>query len=133
MEFSLFPVKNFSHTPYLSVISKIGNQGTIFSIKEDGSDFTILHSFCPDNSCLAGKKPHDGVIKGEDGKLYGMTRGGGTNDWGVLYRVGVDGKDFEVCFFFIGLVLFFSFFLFVYFYLYIYLFIYLFCVGFERV
>jgi len=73
-----------------------GDGGTLFSIHEDGSDFTVLHTFCKEAECLDGTKPYDGVIEGDDGMLYGMTYGGGEEGWGVLYRIGKDGENFEV-------------------------------------
>ena len=61
------------------------NLGTIFRVKIDGSDFTLLHIFS--FSTTDGRNPEGSLII--DGTyLYGMTRYGGTNDVGTIFRLG---------------------------------------------
>lgn len=73
--------------------------GTIFKIKLDGTGFTKLLDF--DGDTLNGNYPLGSLIS--DGTfLYGTTWGGGTNDWGVIYKIKPDGTDFTKLFDFDG-------------------------------
>jgi uncharacterized repeat protein (TIGR03803 family) len=74
--------------------------GTVFSVRRDGTDFTVLHTFSP----LAwrpgpaptnpdGSKP-TGLILAMDGWLYGTTAQGGTNGSGAVFRLSTDGASF---------------------------------------
>ena len=67
--------------------------GTIFRINADGSGFTELYSF---NYPTDGGAPESGLIQGTDGKLYGTTSGGGTNDAGTIFSIATDGSGFTV-------------------------------------
>ncbi len=58
-----------------------GGVGTIFSFDPLASTFTKLHDF--DNS--NGGNPSESLIQATDGKLYGMTGNGGSNDAGVIF------------------------------------------------
>jgi len=69
--------------------------GTMFSIRTDGSGFTVLHTF----SAFTGRPISDGskptgVILGTDGWLYGTTAQGGTNAFGTIFRLSTDGVTF---------------------------------------
>ncbi len=80
------------------------NQGVVFSIKLDGSDFQILHTFRyqrPDQ--LDGYDPY-GTLTLSDGVLYGTTLHGGSNlflkyytpcTYGVLFRLNTDGTGYQ--------------------------------------
>ncbi len=68
------------------------NRGTIYKIKPDGSDFTVIYDF---NESEGGNTPESGVIY--DGTyLYGHTRSGGINEFGTLYKIKPDGSDYQV-------------------------------------
>ena len=68
------------------------NRGTIYKIKPDGSDFTVIYDF---NETEGGNTPEGGVIY--DGTyLYGHTRSGGINEFGTLYKIKPDGSDYQV-------------------------------------
>ncbi|MGB2661723.1 MAG: choice-of-anchor tandem repeat GloVer-containing protein [Candidatus Omnitrophota bacterium] len=60
------------------------NYGTIFSIRTDGSDFTIVHDFA--NAHIDGSTPYDSLIL-DSNVLYGMTETGGTFDRGVIFAL----------------------------------------------
>ncbi|HSQ68865.1 MAG TPA: choice-of-anchor tandem repeat GloVer-containing protein [Steroidobacteraceae bacterium] len=72
--------------------------GTVFAIAPDGSSFTTLHDF--DGS--DGARPAGALLLGSDGRLYGTTNSGGTNEAGAVLGLGVifsiarDGTGFEV-------------------------------------
>ena len=65
--------------------------GTLYKIKPDGTDFTIIKHF---GSAGSGNTLYGGVIS--DGTyLYGMTVGGGTGALGVAYKIKPDGTDYS--------------------------------------
>ena len=68
------------------------NNGVIFSMRQDGSDYQVLHNFTVEDS-----GPMEGVILVE-GRLYGATTPGGfgTGTNGVIYSLGMDGSDYKV-------------------------------------
>jgi uncharacterized repeat protein (TIGR03803 family) len=78
--------------------------GTVFRIAPDGTGFTGLHEFAPSTSGNVnsnpintdGASPHGALIEGSDGFLYGVTRFGGANGAGTVYKIGRDGSGFAV-------------------------------------
>ena len=68
--------------------------GVMFGVNTNGSGFTILHTF--GGTSTDGKNPIAGLIQGSDGKLYGMTEYGGTNDSGMAFGVNTNGSGFAV-------------------------------------
>ena len=78
--------------------------GTVFSIKTDGKGFRILHKFATVTASnvnqnginLDGAYPETALIEGSDGFLYGVTRAGGPNGTGAVFKVARDGTSFKV-------------------------------------
>ncbi|MBI4932048.1 MAG: T9SS type A sorting domain-containing protein [Bacteroidetes bacterium] len=67
------------------------NLGTIFKIKFDGTGFSKLLDFAGASN---GAGPYDSFIS--DGTfLYGMTRAGGTNDIGTIFKIKPDGTGYS--------------------------------------
>lgn len=74
-------------------------QGTIFRLRFDGSEFSVLHVFTtptvPTGSTVAvnedGAFPQSGLTDGNDGLLYGTATTGGANGGGVLFSITPDG------------------------------------------
>ncbi len=74
-------------------------QGTIYRLRFDGSEFSVLHVFTtptvPSDGTVAvnvdGSGPQSGLTDGDDGLLYGTTTVGGANGLGVLYSLSPDG------------------------------------------
>ena len=62
--------------------------GTIFQLSSGGT-LTTLYSFCAQTSCADGEKPLAGLFQATDGSLYGATSGGGTNNFGTIFRLAV--------------------------------------------
>jgi uncharacterized repeat protein (TIGR03803 family) len=60
------------------------NLGTIYSIKTDGTDEKIVHSFGTINN--DGSQPYAGLMLGSDGYYYGTTEKGGNNSTGTVYK-----------------------------------------------
>src|SRR5688572_11151378 len=63
--------------------------GYVYRLATDGSDFQIIFDFINDED---GRNPVGGVILHED-YLYGMTAFGGTDDFGVIFKIKADGSE----------------------------------------
>lgn len=76
------------------------NQGTVFTLKTDGSAFTLLHGF--------GGYPSDGgqpvteLILDSAGKLYGTTWFGGSANEGTVFTLAIDGTGYAILHAFLG-------------------------------
>ena len=65
------------------------DQGIIFKIDPDGTDFTKLADF----GTVSGSFPRGSLIS--DGTfLYGMTQMGGSSNDGIIFKINPDGTDF---------------------------------------
>jgi uncharacterized repeat protein (TIGR03803 family) len=74
--------KLYGMTPY-TYQGRFGpdGNGVIFSFDPSSSTYTKLHDF----EYLNGINPIGSLMQASDGKLYGMTGGGGINDAGVIF------------------------------------------------
>jgi uncharacterized repeat protein (TIGR03803 family) len=61
--------------------------GTVFKLNIDGSGYETLHRFDNQN-----RRPTGGLVRDEDGALYGTTGMGGTFTGGTLFRITAGGK-----------------------------------------
>ena len=66
--------------------------GTIFRLKPDGTEFAAIYHF----SALSGRSPRGGVTEADNGKLYGITPGGGFYGYGTIFSVNTDGSGFSI-------------------------------------
>ncbi len=82
----------YGMTEYGGSNSDLG-KGTIFKVNIDGSGYTVLHAFA--GGIGDGADPHGGLTVVGD-TLYGMTKAGGTGDYGTLFKIGVDGSGFDI-------------------------------------
>lgn len=73
-------------------------QGTVFSVNPDGTNFVQLHSFedTDTEQSPLGSNPFGKLVDGTDGYLYGTTAKGGTNSQGTIFRIGKDGNGFSI-------------------------------------
>ncbi|HZT41297.1 MAG TPA: choice-of-anchor tandem repeat GloVer-containing protein [Chthonomonadaceae bacterium] len=69
-----------------------GGNGAVFKMRQDGSDFHILHAF--DGS--DGRGPVCVLQQASDGLLYGTTAAGGFREVGTVFRLNADGSVFDV-------------------------------------
>jgi T5SS/PEP-CTERM-associated repeat protein/uncharacterized repeat protein (TIGR03803 family) len=67
--------------------------GVVFRLRPEGYGYEVLHIF---NGTNDGAQPLGGVIEASDGLLYGTTSVGGEEDMGTVWRMGRDGRGFEV-------------------------------------
>lgn len=96
---------NFGSYPYASLtedndkfygVTQEGgtsDKGTVFSINPDGTGFSILHSFGV--TVGDGKWPSSDLLL-YNGRLFGMTAGGGVNNKAVLFSINIDGSDYQI-------------------------------------
>jgi uncharacterized repeat protein (TIGR03803 family) len=76
-----------------------GGNGVVFSIKTNGSNFTILHNFTPMDWVTAtnsdGAIPFGGLLLSND-TLYGTTTSGGSGGRGTIFSIPTNGLGFTV-------------------------------------
>jgi len=68
--------------------------GTIFSLRTDGSGYTILHHFSTNGG--DGIVPSGGLSLGSNGNLYGVTQGGGAYRAGTSFSLKTNGSNYGV-------------------------------------
>src|SRR5262249_9371515 len=87
----------------------ISENGTVFSVKTDGSGYAVLKTFSPlnyNNSSNTqtnddGAEPSAPLLLSE-GVLYGTTQSGGSSGCGTLFKLNTDGTAFTVLKTFLG-------------------------------
>lgn len=81
----------YGTTPYGCDTSAC-NSGTVFSIHTDGTGYAVLHGFTSANG--DGGNPYgDVALMGST--LYGTTNNGGSNGYGVVFKVNTDGSGYS--------------------------------------
>lgn len=83
-----------------SLATSANAAGTMFSIKPDGSEYTILHTFAPAITATAqtmgdGAVPFGSLIS-DGSKLYGTTAIAGPNSYGVAFSYDLPKLDVMV-------------------------------------
>jgi uncharacterized repeat protein (TIGR03803 family) len=68
-----------------------GSPGTVFKLKLDGTDFTVLHNF----DYFTGAHPYSALMQGTDGAFYGTAFYGGSG-YGTIFKLNGDGSGFTV-------------------------------------
>jgi len=69
------------------------NQGTVFRLGPDGTDYLVLHDFSADHD---GKNPDGALVQGRDGSLFGTTVYGGSNRCGTVFTMGPNGDGYAI-------------------------------------
>jgi uncharacterized repeat protein (TIGR03803 family) len=75
-------------------------QGTVFTIRADGSGFSLLRSFA--GGAVDGCIPYAGLLADGAGNLYGTTYQGGASDAGTVFTMTTGGSGFAVLHSFAG-------------------------------
>jgi uncharacterized repeat protein (TIGR03803 family) len=70
------------------------NLGVVFKMMKAGK-VTLLHSFAG-TANNDGNLPIGGLVQANDGTLYGTTYGGGTKNWGTVFKILPTGKGYAV-------------------------------------
>ncbi len=68
--------------------------GTVFRLNKDGTGFAIVRSFT--TNANEGAFPLNSVIEGRDGRLYGRTCSGGTNDGNSIFGLNKAGDGYRL-------------------------------------
>ena len=66
------------------------NYGVIYSFDVTSNTYTDIHNF----DSLHGSLPYGGLVQADNGKLYGMTTFGGTNNMGTLFSYDISNNTF---------------------------------------
>lgn len=66
--------------------------GTLFRMAKDGTGFTTMRHF---GQTFDGKYPLGRLFEGSDGFIYGTTSEGGTNDYGMVFRILRNGTGYH--------------------------------------
>lgn len=74
------------------------NNGVLFKVKTDGSEFTKIYDFGGTNN---GKNPF-GTLISDGTSLYGTTRQGGTAGKGTVFKINNDGSNYSKLHDFLG-------------------------------
>jgi len=67
------------------------NAGTIFRIDLNGANYTNLHNFARTSG--NGACPYGSLVY-YDGVFYGMTKSGGADSFGVVFKINTDGSGY---------------------------------------
>jgi uncharacterized repeat protein (TIGR03803 family) len=94
----------FYGTTSIGALTEANTAGTVYRIQPDGTGFTILHRFQTYSAAnqagsavnADGANPETELVEGNDGFLYGVTRAGGTNGTGVIFKISKEGTGFAV-------------------------------------
>jgi uncharacterized repeat protein (TIGR03803 family) len=62
--------------------------GTIYRITPAGA-FTNVYSFCSLSGCADGSYPPSALFQATDGRIYGVTNDGGTDESGTVFRLNL--------------------------------------------
>lgn len=69
-----------------------GGGGTVYKIKPDGSEFSILYSFITSDPGNGNLPQFDFEFDPQSNYFYGVTFKGGLHDKGTIYRITTDGS-----------------------------------------
>jgi len=64
--------------------------GVVFKLTS-AKVLTVLYNFDAKPASVDGKLVDAGLVQGTDGNFYGVTDGGGTNGFGILYKISAAG------------------------------------------
>jgi uncharacterized repeat protein (TIGR03803 family) len=84
------PLLLFKGTLYGTAGGGTNDYGAVYSIRPNGENENVLHSFGSGSS--DGRDPITALIVVK-GKLYGTTYDGGTNGYGTIYRITTAGNE----------------------------------------
>ena len=91
-------------TTSIGALTEANTAGTVYRMQPDGTGFTILHRFQTYSAANSagsavnadGANPETELVEGNDGLLYGITRAGGANGTGVIFKISKEGTGFTV-------------------------------------
>ena len=66
--------------------------GTVFEVSGSGTE-TVLYSFCVKRHCSDGYYPHAGLVRDNNGNLYGTTQFNGAYGGGTVFELSASGTE----------------------------------------
>jgi uncharacterized repeat protein (TIGR03803 family) len=76
------------------------NRGVIFSLRTNGTDYTVLHDF--DTIASDGFDPRNNSLTLADGILYGATVSSRSNGNGVVFSIATNGANYQILHYFVN-------------------------------
>ncbi len=91
------PLTPASNGMFYSISTGFGSNGSgyVYMVDTNGNSTDIL-DFDSSDATAGIALPIGNLIQGPDGFLYGATLVGGQYNWGVFYKIWVDGSNFTV-------------------------------------
>lgn len=71
-----------------------GGNGVLYKTDADGRNLQVMVNFSGTTGSYQGKSPLGSLIKASNGKLYGLTRKGGTSDNGTIFSYDISSSTF---------------------------------------
>ncbi|MBL7935963.1 MAG: T9SS type A sorting domain-containing protein [Bacteroidia bacterium] len=68
--------------------------GVIYNTDANGQNFQVIVNFSGTTGSYLGANPLGSLMKASNGKLYGLTRKGGTNDKGTIFSYDISNSTF---------------------------------------
>jgi uncharacterized repeat protein (TIGR03803 family) len=70
----------------------LNDGGTVYKLDASGNE-SVLYNFCSQPSCADGVQPESGLVRDNDGNLYGTTLLGGASFQGTVFKVDSTSKE----------------------------------------
>lgn len=83
----------FYGTTEMGGIGTNATNGTIFSVRSNGTDIRILFVFGQGTNTA---RIPNGLFQGSDGWLYGTTQAGGASNAGVVFKIATTGSNYGI-------------------------------------
>jgi uncharacterized repeat protein (TIGR03803 family) len=81
----------YGTTVYGGVAQGFDGGGVVFKLDKAGTE-TVLHTFTVGTGA-DGSNPYAGLIRDSAGNLYGNTYGGGTSNYGIVFKLDTTGTE----------------------------------------
>ena len=83
-------VQGFEGNLYGTTNAGANGYGTIFKITQSGT-FKTVYDFCSLPPCTDGASPWAGLVQFTDGNFYGTASGGGSANYGTVFKITPSG------------------------------------------
>jgi uncharacterized repeat protein (TIGR03803 family) len=70
------------------------SKGVIYNTDANGQNYQVIVNFSGTTGSYLGANPLGSLMKASNGKLYGLTRKGGTNDKGTIFSYDINNSTF---------------------------------------
>ncbi|MCI0541842.1 MAG: hypothetical protein L0Z50_42135 [Verrucomicrobiales bacterium] len=80
----------------MTVFGGTPDQGTVYKLNKDGTDYNVLRSFTGVGTDGAQPSANASLIEGPDGALYGTTYYGGSANAGTIFKLDKNRRGYSV-------------------------------------